>query len=239
MTGTTWDRCFANLITALEAISATTRDANSTVDQDSAAAGTTLYVAATTGFTAGEMVLVNRGGVREEVVQIATVNTGVSLTTATALTYTHTATQTDVVEQGWYWHTVANAKSAGGLGFQAGNLPWCGAVALDQVPYDGGDISTQYQYWTRGVRVELMNYVALKEPLDQDNDEEYQKCLHDIMRAVTRSRTRGGYAIDTSIVSAEMITLEQTDERAAEIPTIGARVALAIDYRHKIGDLYL
>jgi len=239
MTGTIWDRIFANLIAALESISASTSDASTTVDQDSAAAGTTLYVTATTNFTAGQAVLVNRGGAREEIANIVAVNAGVSLTVS-ALTYTHTAVQKDTVEQGWYWHTVTNAKSFAGLKMVAdGAPPLCGAMATGQSPYEGGELWSGVSNWTRGVDVILMDHVNLAEPLDQDNDSKFQKLLSDLYRAILADRTRGGYAMETRILEATPITEGQIEDKTSEMPFVGALVKVEIDYRHQIGKLYV
>jgi hypothetical protein len=70
----------------------------STVDADSASAQKVLNVAATGAFTAGDRVVVNRGGVREEQAVIDSVQAGVSITLLTNLAYTHTQVQADVVE---------------------------------------------------------------------------------------------------------------------------------------------
>jgi len=235
---TVWDKAFAHLIAALEAISASTSDASTTVDQDSAAAGTTLYVTATTGFTAGQWALINRGGAREETVRIDTVNAGVSLTVS-ALAYTHTLAQADAVEQGWYWHTVANAKSFAGLFFPMdGAAPLCGATAGPIKPYEGGQLMGQTQNWTRSVQVALLDLVADPDPLDQTIDIEFSKCLHDIIRAVTRARQRGGNAMETRIVGAEPIDEDYMTYQTSEMKWAGALVSLEIDYRHQYGDLY-
>lgn len=70
----------------------------STVDADSAAAQKVLNVAATGAFTAGDRVIINRGGAREEQAVIDSVQAGVSITLLTNLVYTHTQVQADVVE---------------------------------------------------------------------------------------------------------------------------------------------
>ncbi len=70
---------------------------STTVNADSAAGQKVLNVAATTGFTTGNTVWINDGGVREETKVIDTVQAGVSLTMTVNLTYTHTAAQADRV----------------------------------------------------------------------------------------------------------------------------------------------
>jgi len=54
-------------------------------------------VASTTGFEVGEYVYINRGGEREEVRKIYTIQAGVSLTFTVDLTYEHTQAQGDAV----------------------------------------------------------------------------------------------------------------------------------------------
>ena len=68
-----------------------------TVDQDSAAGATTLYLASTTGLNAGDSIIVNVGDVRAEIHEIASVSAGVSVTLQDNLIYTHTAAQADAV----------------------------------------------------------------------------------------------------------------------------------------------
>ena len=70
---------------------------NTIVDADSAATQKVLNVTATTGFSAGGFIVINEGGAREETKIIDTVQSGVSLTVTTNLTYAHTATQADTV----------------------------------------------------------------------------------------------------------------------------------------------
>jgi len=77
-------------------VKSTTRT-NTTVDADSAASQKVLNVTSTTGFSAGGFVVINEGGAREETKIIATVQSGISLTMTTNLTYAHTAVQADTV----------------------------------------------------------------------------------------------------------------------------------------------
>ena len=70
----------------------------STVDAASAAGQKVLNVTATTAFTAGDKIIINRDGDREEVGDIASIQAGVSVTLVANLTYTHTLAQADVVE---------------------------------------------------------------------------------------------------------------------------------------------
>jgi len=70
-----------------------------TVDQNSSSGQPVLYVASTTGFSATDKIVINRGGDREEDGQIDSVQAGVSLTLSDNLTYTHTAAQADDVEK--------------------------------------------------------------------------------------------------------------------------------------------
>lgn len=71
----------------------------STVDQNSASGQALLYVAATSGFSVGDTVVVNRRGDREEDLIILSIQEDVSLTMTTNLTETHTAVQADRVER--------------------------------------------------------------------------------------------------------------------------------------------
>lgn len=82
-----------------------TVDANTTVNAESAAEQKVLAVTATTGFVAGEQVLVDKGGDHEATYTIASIQAGVSLTMEEDLAFTHDATETvaqtgteDVVE---------------------------------------------------------------------------------------------------------------------------------------------
>jgi hypothetical protein len=70
----------------------------STVDDDSAADQKVLKVTATTAFTEGNKVVINRGGAREEDGEIGSIQEGVSITLVDNLTYEHTAVQGDDVE---------------------------------------------------------------------------------------------------------------------------------------------
>ncbi len=73
-----------------------------TVDADSS--GTTLNVAATTGFEVGMVLIIHPGGAREEKVTIASITAGVSVTIEeTALEFTHTAAQADPVSVEWFY----------------------------------------------------------------------------------------------------------------------------------------
>ncbi|MCK4828682.1 hypothetical protein KA005_73810, partial [bacterium] len=69
------------------------------VDQDSASGQKVLYVTSTTGFSPGDLIVINRGGDRDEDKIIDTVQAGVSLTVTVNLTYAHTAAQGDDVEK--------------------------------------------------------------------------------------------------------------------------------------------
>jgi|GEM_PF-5231703 len=68
------------------------------VDQNSNAGTNTLFVDDTTGFSADDWTIVNRGGAKEEEIQIQTVNAGVSFTTKTNLAYNHTQAEKHDVE---------------------------------------------------------------------------------------------------------------------------------------------
>lgn len=70
----------------------------STVDTDSNSGQKVLNVAATTNFSTGDRVIINRGGEREEEGIIDTIQADISITLIANLTYTHTAVQADVVE---------------------------------------------------------------------------------------------------------------------------------------------
>lgn len=69
-----------------------------TVDQDSTIPTKVLYVASTTGFTKGGIVMIAEGTQRQETRMIGSVQAGVSLTMTEDLEYTHTQAQADVVE---------------------------------------------------------------------------------------------------------------------------------------------
>ena len=73
--------------------------AETTVDADSAQGQKVLNVAATTNFLAGETIVINEGGDREEGGVIDSIQAGISLTLVDNLTYTHTLVQADAVTQ--------------------------------------------------------------------------------------------------------------------------------------------
>jgi len=84
-------------------ITACTRDADAdlfttTVNADSASGQKVLKTTATTDFVAGDILVVNPGGAREEACTIDTVQAGTSATCLANLTYTHTAVQGDAVD---------------------------------------------------------------------------------------------------------------------------------------------
>jgi len=74
-------------------------DTTTDVDASSASGQKVLNVTSTTGFSATDKIIINRGGDREEEGVIDTVQAGVSLTLVDNLTYTHTAAQADAVEK--------------------------------------------------------------------------------------------------------------------------------------------
>jgi DNA-binding beta-propeller fold protein YncE len=74
--------------------------AGTTVDDTSASGQKNLFVASTTGFTAGDSICINFEGDRAETNTIASVDTGVKLVLNTNLTYTHTLAQADTVRVG-------------------------------------------------------------------------------------------------------------------------------------------
>ena len=71
----------------------------STVDENSASGQAVLNIAATSGFSVDDTVVINRGGEREEEVIILSIQDDVSLTMTENLTETHTAAQADRVEK--------------------------------------------------------------------------------------------------------------------------------------------
>jgi hypothetical protein len=72
---------------------------STTVDQDSASSGTTLYVASTGGLEVGEVVEIGFGTARFEVARIASISAGDHIVLETALAYSHTAAQADTVKK--------------------------------------------------------------------------------------------------------------------------------------------
>lgn len=97
-------------------------NAATAVDADSNSGQKVLNVAATTGFSAGQIVEVNGGGARRELLTIDTIQAGVSLTMTGNLAYTHTAAQADAVTTNLitdlHIQSASPAKNAGvtGLG---------------------------------------------------------------------------------------------------------------------------
>jgi hypothetical protein len=88
-------------------------DSATTVDQDSASGATTLYVASTTGYAAGDTIIIHEGGAREEEAVIDSISAGVSFTLLANLTYTHTAAQADPVRR-TYAASIVDSDSASG-----------------------------------------------------------------------------------------------------------------------------
>ena len=74
-----------------------TADALTTVDADSESGQKVLNVASTVGFEEMELVTINKGGDREEIRRIDTIQSGVSLTMTVNLSFTHTQVQGDEV----------------------------------------------------------------------------------------------------------------------------------------------
>jgi len=82
-------------VEAIRAISSVSTTVDENVDKDQPV----LKVASTTGFVAGNSVIINRDGEREEERIIDTVQAGVSLTFTKNLTYIHMAAEADKVEK--------------------------------------------------------------------------------------------------------------------------------------------
>lgn len=70
---------------------------STTVNDTSAAGGTSLKVASTTGFALADVIAINQGGDRDEEHIIAAIPSATEITTTTALTYAHTLAQADEV----------------------------------------------------------------------------------------------------------------------------------------------
>ena len=85
------------------------------VDLTSAISQAVLSVASTTGFTAGDLIFINRGGAREEEKVILSIQDGVSLTLTANLVYEHTAAQADRVERYELVSAVKYAVDTSGL----------------------------------------------------------------------------------------------------------------------------
>lgn len=72
-------------------------ESESVVDADSASGQVIINIASVTGFKAGDSIIIDKGGVREEVSIIETVGSG-ALTLTANLLYTHTSGDGDAVE---------------------------------------------------------------------------------------------------------------------------------------------
>lgn len=72
---------------------------NTTVDEDSSSGQTTLYVASTTGLAANDKIIIGNGTSKEELAEIQSINSGVSLVLKSNLTYTHIASEADAVRK--------------------------------------------------------------------------------------------------------------------------------------------
>lgn len=70
---------------------------STTVDQDSAAAGSTLFTASTLNFIANDWILIDAGGAKEEFAQVSAVTAGISITLVGVLTNTHLAVDSATV----------------------------------------------------------------------------------------------------------------------------------------------
>lgn len=238
MTGTVWDRIFANLVTALEAINGSAV-ASSTVDVDSASGQKILNVAATTGFVAGSMVKIGDGTAGEEVGRVASIQVGVSLTLDENLDYTHTALQADTVKQDWYNVDVNYVKSWARLRIaQDAPFPAASLMAHEQRAYEPDELAGNYQHWTRRCEVMMLDRTRLEEPTDQSNDTIYQELLADVLRALLTDRTRGGHAMETRVLSSQPVTEEVLMDKSSELALVGALVEFEVDYRHLFGDAY-
>ena len=82
-------------VEAIRAISSVSTTVDETVDKDQPI----LKVASTTGFAAGNSVIINRDGAREEEMVILSIQAGISLTFTTNLVNVHMAAQADSVEK--------------------------------------------------------------------------------------------------------------------------------------------
>ena len=72
---------------------------STTVDADSNSGTNVLNVAATTGYTVGDSIMIGEGTAREEEAFISVITVGVSFTLVANLTFTHTAVQADAVRR--------------------------------------------------------------------------------------------------------------------------------------------
>ena len=90
-----------------------------TVDADSNSGQPVLNVASTSGYSVGDVVNINVGGVRAEIRRILSISAGVSLTMTSNLSSTHTAVQADTVRLYTYdahLQTTSPAKNTGATG---------------------------------------------------------------------------------------------------------------------------
>ncbi|MEA3225405.1 MAG: hypothetical protein U9Q07_05600 [Planctomycetota bacterium] len=241
MTGTVWDRIFANLVSVLQGIDGSA-DASSTVDQDTPAGATTLFIADTSGFVTGYPVIINSGGDREEVTTpVASINTGVSITFQTAdywtgLEYAHTLSQADAVKQRWYNYTMQRVESWDNL-----DVPWNGpfpTVGILSERENPTGFSGMYEDLTRLVSLSAWTAVEYENPTDQENDQTYQKLTGDIERALMADWTRGGYASDTRLLVRQPLSASDANDPDMMTPLVGVLLQIEIDYKHAKGSLY-
>ena len=238
MTGTVWDRIFANLVAALSAINGTAT-VSTTVGDTSPAAGTVLKVVSVAGIVAGRPIIVNRGGAREEILIVDSIGT-LLVNTRSALAYAHTLAQGDKVEMGWYNQTIHFVKSSDALK-RGPDGPWpaISARALSEVPPAGSEFQGGFDVWTRGWEAVVLGVPDLAEPSDQDLDTLRESYAADVHQAIMADSTRGGFAHQTRITGTEPVeaTVAENDG-TSELFLAGVRVKGEIDYDHLRGNRY-
>jgi len=240
LTGTVWDRIFANLVAALSAINGTAT-VSTTVGDTSPAAGTVLKVVSVAGIVAGRPIIVNRGGAREEILIVDSIGT-LLVNTRSALAYTHTLAQADAVEQDWYSQTIHYVKSSDALR-RGPDGPWpaINARALGERPPAGSEFEGGFDEWTRGWEIIVLGLPpTVEEPTDQEIDELREEYAADVHHAVMHDHTRGGLAHQTRITGLEPVeaTVAENDG-TSEMLLVGVKITGEIDYDHFRGNRYM
>ena len=237
-TGTIRQRIFANRIAALSGINGRA-DVSTSVNQESPAAGSTLYVLSVAGLVAGQPIMVNRGGDREEVLVVNTIGAGL-VTTTSPLAYTHTLLQADVVEMGWYNLTITYVKSSASLKRSYdGPFPAIGAMAMEESPPEGSEYSGGLDEESFLMEIIVLDRPSVAEPTDQELDEMREDQTADVHKALMADTTCGGLAHQIHILSTSPIVATRTEnDSTSNLPLIGIKLVVQIDFNHLRGNRY-
>ncbi len=143
---------------------------NTTVNSDSASAGTILYVASTSSFVVGNYYVVGQGTAREEIIQVDTVGTGL-INTCLPLTYTHTASDADSVKAMVYINSAASASvTDAAVAFSSAIFSTFGTINLQgSATWNPGSLNDGVGETSSGITVTgaaLGDFVLVSAPYD-------------------------------------------------------------------------